>query len=455
MNRRANFRLALALMAIVTSACSAPVTNPRRTALCEATPPPARLVRYLSAQIDDALSPSYGLVLEDRDGIPTRILNLSAWQLESTGEIPASLAEELAIARTRWDAWRVRSAGAGAMQDDDFERFTDSILPEDAAHRICSPVAISQAALDAGDSISIGVGLNFAAHAAEAGDDDGIFLFPKISEPTGAYRTFERPEDVHLLDYEVELGFVVLEDIDLGALPNRDELDQRLAYFQANDVSDREPIITGTRAHFTEAKSLPGAYPMGPWLVHGADLRPFSDRCVRPLRMQLEVDEQGARSLRQYSDTSFMLNDAHALLVQVGELARKRLDQAGAPIVDAVFRKSNWQFPIAKRLTTHSGGERLILPAGSIVATGTPEGVSVQSPDVLAVTVRALAHFRDPFSQFLSEQREALDAEGYLEDGDIVEARIEQLGSQRWRVERKTPPAAAGVPTPLDPCRTR
>lgn len=444
--------LVVGIASLAASACSAPITNPRRAPICEPTPPPARVVRYLSAQVDDALSPSYGLVLEDEDGVPTRVLNLSAWQRESDDSPAATLADQLAVARARWDAWRIRSASSALTRTDGFERFTDTILREDAEHRICAPIAVPQAALDAGDAISIGVGLNFAAHAAEAGDDGGIFFFPKIAEPTGAYQSFERPEAVSLLDYEVEIGFVVLEDIDLGALPARDELDARLAYFHANDISNREPIILGTRASFTEAKSLRGSYPAGPWLVHGADLRPFPATCSRPLGMQLEVDERdGFRSLRQHSNTNFMLNDPHALLTKISARAREQLEAVGAPVVDAVFRESDWQFPIAKRV----GDDQLILPAGSIVVTGTPEGVALQAPSAIPLSLRGIAHLRDPFSQFLVEQRENLDAEGYLKDGDVVESRVDQLGTQRWQIRKQPGPAAAGVPAPASPCQRR
>jgi hypothetical protein len=84
--------LMLGVLTVAVSACQGPITDPRRTATCEPAPPPARLVRYLSAQVDDALSPSYGLVLEDEDGIPTRVLNLSAWQSESAAAAPTTLA---------------------------------------------------------------------------------------------------------------------------------------------------------------------------------------------------------------------------------------------------------------------------------------------------------------------------------------------------------------------------
>lgn len=439
--------------AFAAAACAPPVTNPRRPPLCPKPPPMARLVRYVSPQIDDAQSPSYGVVLAEHDGVPTRVLNVTAWLRDAGSRITtpseprrAVFARELEAARAQFDAWRVH-ASADAPTDARFARYVDEILPEDAAERICSPVATSQAALDAGDAISIGIGLNYAEHAAEAGQPGEFFAFAKVVAPTGPYRDVPRPADVALLDYEVELAFVALEDIDLGALPPRSELDSRLAYLQVNDVSDREPIVLGSRAHFTQAKSRPGFMPAGPWLVHGADLRPFDDACARPLELSLEVDEaSGEHSLRQRADTSFMLRDPRALLEWIGELARERLASEGAPVIDGVHRGELWRFPIAKR-----AGDRLVLPAGSLVATGTPGGIALTAPSPLGAIARGLAHGRGPFSNFAAEQRAALDEEGFLQDGDTVVARVDELGTQRFRIARGAGPGES-EPAHFDPC---
>ncbi|MEZ4215364.1 MAG: fumarylacetoacetate hydrolase family protein [Myxococcota bacterium] len=448
----------LAIALVAAAACNAPVTDPRRPPLCDATPPPARLVRYLSAQVDDALSPSYGLVLEDVDGVPTRVLNVTAWLRDAGNAVAtpaeprrAAFARELEAARARWDAWRVQAATrAPGGLDPRFARYVDEILREDADERICAPIATSQAAIESGDAISIGIGLNYAEHAREAGAEDDFFAFAKAVAPTGPYRDVPRADGVALLDYEVELAFVVLEDLDLEQLPPRGELDAHLAYLQVDDVTDREPIVLGSRAHFTEAKSRPGFLPAGPWLVHGADLRPFPGDCARPLALTLEVEEaNGPRSLRQRSDTSLMRRDPHALLEWLGALARERLASEDAPVIDGVLRGERWRFPIAKRV-----GDRLVLPAGSLVATGTPAGIAMQAPSPLGAVARGLARARGPFANFAAEQRARLDAEGYLEDGDEVVARVDALGAQRFRIAPARP-AAEGAPAPFDPCAAR
>ena len=85
------------------------------------------------------------------------------------------------------------------------------------------------------------------------------------------------------------------------------------------------------------------------------------------------------------------------------------------------------------------------LPAGSIIQTGTPEGVALNAPDPLGVTLRGMIRLRTPFSQFLVEEK-ARVAEGgtrYLAPGSVVTARIDGLGAQRFPIG-----AAGGHPKP-------
>jgi hypothetical protein len=88
-------------------------------------------------------------------------------------------------------------------------------------------------------------------------------------------------------------------------------------------------------------------------------------------------------------------------------------------------------------------------PAGTIVLTGTPEGVALQAPDVLPVLLRGLLRLRGPLQQFrLEEVERAARGEpgGYLEAGDVVRATIDGLGTQRF------PILPFGSPQPADPC---
>lgn len=83
-----------------------------------------------------------------------------------------------------------------------------------------------------------------------------------------------------------------------------------------------------------------------------------------------------------------------------------------------------------------AGAEAPKLTAGSIVQTGTPEGVALQAPAPLCVALRGLLHLRNPFEQFLVEEKAGVAAGGtrYLAPGDVVRASIDGLGAQRFEI---------------------
>ena len=93
------------------------------------------------------------------------------------------------------------------------------------------------------------------------------------------------------------LGLVLLEDVRLNALPDGEVLLSRTAFFVANDVSDREPIIrekslTGPGTGFVTAKGQPGFLPLGPWMVRGTELGAALFACGS---QALECASQGER----------------------------------------------------------------------------------------------------------------------------------------------------------------
>lgn len=77
-----------------------------------------------------------------------------------------------------------------------------------------------------------------------------------------------------------------------------------------------------------------------------------------------------------------------------------------------------------------------LLNAGSIVQTGTPEGVALTAPGPLGVSLRGLLRLRSPFEQFLVEERARVAAGGtsYLRPGDRVQASIDGLGTQVFEI---------------------
>jgi 2-keto-4-pentenoate hydratase/2-oxohepta-3-ene-1,7-dioic acid hydratase in catechol pathway len=324
---------------------------------------------------------------------------------------------------------------------------TFAIASDQAAMRVCTPVALPQSEIDAERRIVVAAGLNYAGHAQEAGGGD-VFLFPKPVEPTSPYGSVSAPRGVTLLDYEVELGIVLLADVSLDAPPSWDALLAQSAFFVANDVTDREAIIvnaavSGPGTGFVEAKGQPGFLPAGPWLVRGRELFAAVAACGgKGLPIRLEVDTGEGFELRQDASTELLLLDPVALLARVGEQVHAKGLRSEMPIAR---NGETRHYPLA----VDEAAPRI--PAGSVLLTGTPAGVALATPRPLGLTLRGALHLRGPFEQFRQDElaRAALrEPGGYLAPGDRVRARIAGLGTQLFRIAE---PGGA----PLDPCPTQ
>jgi 2-keto-4-pentenoate hydratase/2-oxohepta-3-ene-1,7-dioic acid hydratase in catechol pathway len=367
-------------------------------------------------------APAWARVLAHEDGVPTEVVPVAAGA--------SDLADAFARAAdppTAAPAWR--------------------IAPSERTRRICAPLRLGQGAIDAETQVVVAAGLNYAAHAEEAGGGDG-FIFPKPVAPGAPYGAVAAPAGVKLLDYEVELAFVLLTDVDLRALPSRKELMARSAFFVANDLTDREPIIvhkalSGPGTGFVEAKGQPGFLPAGPWLVRGSELFAALDACGEPgLGLRLEVDEGDGFRTRQEATTAAMILDPHALLARIADEVLHRGARTPMPVRRAGGVR---HYPLA--VASEDGALRL--PAGSVVLTGTPEGIALQVPSPLGLIARGLRHARGPFEQLRQEELARAAAGGpggYLAPGERVRARIDGLGAQIVRV------AEPGSPLAHEPC---
>lgn len=144
------------------------------------------------------------------------------------------------------------------------------------------------------------------------------------------------------------------------------------------------------------------------------------------LRIGLEVYEaapsSGNLQSRQRSSTDAMLRGPWAVVGHMSErLARGEIicmrDPHGKP-----------------RYLHNAKG---VIPAGSVILTGTPGGTAIQEPSLLQ---KADLFLRGGFSLerareiFIQEAERDIVAAAYLEAGDRVESWVEYLGRQRWSV---------------------
>jgi 2-keto-4-pentenoate hydratase/2-oxohepta-3-ene-1,7-dioic acid hydratase in catechol pathway len=387
-------------------------------------------------------------VLEENDGLPRQVLNLGSLEPDLcvgaavVDTPPALIAKALEVAE---------GIGAEDIQRGSVEFIVQSALTT----RVLAPVSISRRQLEVRERVIIGVGYNYAEHAREVGADaETLLVFPKFTEPTGPYRPVktgrklgdEQARPVRLLDYEAELGLVLLVDIDLSApLPDEDAFFETVAFFTANDVSNRRPIVLDTDYGFTRGKSQPGYLPTGPWLVHGRHLKSALAAQARDvLAIELNV-------LRPCDDCT-------------PDLLKTRVAQRAA--TDQMLRRP-WQIlsAISQR---YRNGEALcmrdadavpryvhdadgMLPAGSILLTGTPSGTAIRRPGLLQrIRLFLLAGFSVSGARalFVEETEARLAETHYLRPGDRVQTRISELGQQSWVVEAEISDLRVGVDSP-------
>lgn len=137
----------------------------------------------------------------------------------------------------------------------------------------------------AGVSKVIGVGLNYRAHAAEAGmaePKEPVLFMKATTAIAGPDDPVTPPPGTAKLDWEVELGVVIGRTARGVALA--DALDHVAGYCVVNDLSERAFQLEST-GQWVKGKSADGFCPIGPWLV-------TRDEVPDPqaLRLWLEVD---------------------------------------------------------------------------------------------------------------------------------------------------------------------
>jgi 2-keto-4-pentenoate hydratase/2-oxohepta-3-ene-1,7-dioic acid hydratase in catechol pathway len=131
----------------------------------------------------------------------------------------------------------------------------------------------------------MGVGLNYADHAAESGSPvpDEPILFAKqitaLNDPNG---DIVMPRDATQVDWEAELGVVI--GTTARYVDEADALAHVAGYCVANDVSERD-FQSNRGGDWQKGKSCDSFGPLGPWLV-------TADEVPDPqaLRVHLEVN---------------------------------------------------------------------------------------------------------------------------------------------------------------------
>lgn len=144
----------------------------------------------------------------------------------------------------------------------------------------------------------IGIGLNYADHAAESGQDvptEPVMFTKWTSCIAGPDDDLQLPAGSVAADWEVELGIVIGD----GGynIPESEALDRIAGYCLINDISERD-WQTSRGGTWDKGKGHDGFGPIGPWLVTRDEIPD-----PQSLRLWLEVD--GTK--RQDGNTSTMV----------------------------------------------------------------------------------------------------------------------------------------------------
>ncbi|KAB1641692.1 fumarylacetoacetate hydrolase family protein [Gulosibacter chungangensis] len=175
------------------------------------------------------------------------------------------------------------------------------------------------------------IGQNYAAHAAESGDQPPsvpILFHKHPNTVVGPFEDVLIPPGAEKVDWEVELGVVIGKRARYLASP-ADALDYVAGYVISNDVSERAFQLDVSGGQWSKGKNAETFNPVGPALVPGDEVDPQN------LRLWSKVNGEP----RQDSNTADMI------------------------------------FSVAEII--HHLSQYMVLEPGDLINTGTPQGVAL------------------------------------------------------------------------------
>ena len=139
----------------------------------------------------------------------------------------------------------------------------------------------------------IAIGLNYADHAAEAGQPlpkEPIIFSKAPTSICGPNDDTITPKESTKLDYEIELGIVIGSRA--RYLDKSKAMDAVAGYFLTNDVSERDFQISRSSGQWNKGKGCETFGPIGPWLVTKDEI-PDPQALAMQLRVNGDVRQQG------------------------------------------------------------------------------------------------------------------------------------------------------------------
>ncbi len=237
----------------------------------------------------------------------------------------------------------------------------DKIRKIDPTSLPLAPDGVRIGAPVSGTRTFIAIGLNYADHARETGQDiptEPILFNKAASAICGPYDDVMYPKNSDRMDWECEIAFVI------GSRARYVEKAEALKYIAGymicNDVSERR-FQTKRNGQWVKGKSAETFGPLGPWLV-------TPDEIQDPQNLAMTLDVNGAN--KQTGSTATMIFKIPELLAYVTEF--------------------------------------MVLEPGDIITTGTPPGVGsakkppeyLQAGDVMTLRIEGLGEQRQTVVAF-------------------------------------------------------
>lgn len=239
-------------------------------------------------------------------------------------------------------------------------------------------------------------GTNYAEHREEAGFTQqkpayNLLFMKSPSTLSAANTNIICPQDVQLLDYEIELGLVLKQDItEETNITTQNIGDYIGGLVIANDVSARDIQIV--EQQWFKGKSYRTFCPTGPYLYL---LEQDEIHYLNDLELILRVNDE----VRQHSFSDHLLFKPTDTLTEMSTIFDLRI--------------------------------------GDLILTGTPGGVCLRlNKDILEKMIDINTTYEEKINYFVDTQKE----NGYLQPGDIIELEIRSrdhyidLGKQRSTV---------------------
>lgn len=236
-------------------------------------------------------------------------------------------------------------------------------------------------------------GTNYAEHREEAGFTQqkpayNLLFMKSPSSLSAANANIICPPEVQLLDYEIELGLVLKQDItEATNITELNIADYIGGLIIANDVSARDIQIV--EQQWFKGKSYRTFCPTGPYLYL---LEQDEIHYLHDLELILRVNDK----VRQHSFSDRLLFKPTETLTEMSSIFDLRI--------------------------------------GDLILTGTPGGVCLRlNKDILEKMIDANATYEEKSNYFVDTQKE----NDYLQPGDIIELEIKSrdqyinLGKQR------------------------